>query len=357
MISIGRPEEPSKREFDRLIDAAMSRSRLTNDGPLLVELTERLEEFLGVQGLLLVANGTLAMQVAYRALSLSGNGKTALTTPFTFAATESSLLWEGLNVSFRDIDPHSLNLAADGLDVDGENADVVVPVHVFSNPCDTSAIDDYARKFSAKVVYDAAHAFGVERDGRSILLEGDAATMSFHATKVFSTVEGGAVLFRDDEALEAARDIIRFGRRSEQEGTTLVGTNAKLSELHAAYGLALLDEMPRIMERRCEVKARYRHQLDDAIAFQARAADATDNGAYCPLVFETPDQREGAQRALADNDIIARQYFHPCLGDPASRASTPVAANISERILCLPVDSQLSDADVDRIAEIVNRSL
>ena len=257
MIPVTRPHLPEKSRYLGYISRCYENGQLTNNGPLVQELKARLEDYLGVQNLLLVANGTLALQIAYKTLGVSGK---AVTTPFTFVATSSSLKWEGIEPVFADINGETLNLCPEKtkgvLDPD---VTAMVPVHVYGNPCDVDAFDQIAEDHDLKVIYDAAHAFGVRLNGRSILQWGDAATLSFHATKVFHTVEGGAIVFKKREDYERACRLINFGY---EEGEIVdEGINAKMSEFHAAMGLSMLDEIETVLQKRGEVHCRYYEAL------------------------------------------------------------------------------------------------
>ena len=245
MIPVTKPYLPSREKLDRYIDGIYERAWLTNNGELVQELTRRLEEYLGVENLLLVANGTLALQIAYRALGVTGRNEPteAITTPFTFVATASSLKWEGVEPVFADIDPNTWCLDPTNIEpAITPRTQAIVPVHVFGNACDVDAIDAIAKKHSLKVIYDASHAFGVKYQGESLLKHGDAATLSFHATKLFHTGEGGAIVFKRKEDLERAKKMINFGITGP-ETVEALGINAKMNELQAAMGLCVLDEM------------------------------------------------------------------------------------------------------------------
>jgi dTDP-4-amino-4,6-dideoxygalactose transaminase len=240
MIPVTRPYLPSRERLDKYIDRIYESAWLTNRGPLLQELESRLSEFLDVQHVILVANGSLALQLAYKALELTGE---VITTPFTFLATSSTLVWEGLTPVFADISPESLNLDPKKIEaLISKKTSAIVPVHVYGNPCDVEAIQSLADKHGLKVIYDAAHAFGVRFKGRSILKYGDVSILSFHATKIFHTIEGGAVVTNDPKIAERLRQLINFGL-SGPETIERAGTNAKMNEFEAAMGMAVLDEM------------------------------------------------------------------------------------------------------------------
>lgn len=355
MYPVTRPVLPDLSRYVRHLEKAHERAWLTNFGPLHEELTDRLKAHLGVENLLLVSNGTLALQVAYRALGLRS---TAATTPFSFVATTSSLAWEGIDRRFVDIDRSSLNIDAARLS-DADAISGVVAVHVYGNPCDVEAIDAFASARRIPVIYDAAHAFASRLDGRSILGWGDASTLSFHATKLFHTIEGGAIVFRESSHLEAARALVNFGQR-DGEIVYAAGTNAKLSEYHAAVGLVLMDRIAEIINRRQELVAAYRAHLDNWVEFQHWHARSTEAGAYMPILLQNEAQCLALQRKLSDQGIQTRRYFHPSLNriEPGPAADEcPVSESIADRILCLPLYYDLAISDVDAISERVKAAL
>lgn len=358
MIPVTKPYLPSRQRLDRYLDGIYERQWLTNSGPLYQELTQRLEEYLGVQNLLLVSNGTLALQVAFKALGLQAGGK-VLTTPFTFAATPGALAWEGLKPVFSDVCPRSFNLAPDCLPEDG-NFSAVLGVHVFGNPCDTDAIQAYADARQARVIYDAAHAFGVIHIGRSVLCAGDASTLSFHATKLFHTVEGGAIVFRHKDDLERAKQLINFGLQGQDE-VAIAGINAKLSEVHAAMGLCMLDDLELVMARRVDIVQQYKRALAGVVDFQLWQSAANENGAYMPVVFADTSAMSRVLSALNANSVFPRRYFFPSLNQTQAfgspRQSCPVSESLASRILCLPLFYELSDEDIKRICDSIKQSL
>jgi dTDP-4-amino-4,6-dideoxygalactose transaminase len=265
MIPVTRPYLPSRKKLDKYIDGIYERQWLTNNGPLVQELTLQLEDYLDVRNLLLVANGTLALQVAYKTLNVSdsefGTLPEAITTPFTFIATASSLKWSGVQPVFADIDPNTWCLNPANIEaVITANTRAIVPVHVFGNTCDVAAINSIAQKHKLKIIYDASHAFGVNYKGESLLNYGDAATLSFHATKLFHTGEGGAIVFKRNEDLARAKEIINFGITGVDRVEEL-GVNAKMNELQAAMGLCVLDEMEKNIDARAAVWNRYEQAL------------------------------------------------------------------------------------------------
>ncbi|MGM0987929.1 MAG: DegT/DnrJ/EryC1/StrS family aminotransferase [Pseudomonadota bacterium] len=361
MILYTRPYLPSREKLDRYIDGIYDRKWLTNNGELVQKLTRRLEEYLGVENLLLVSNGTLALQIAYRALGVSdatADAKPeAITTPFTFIATASSLKWDGVQPVFADIDPKTWCLNPANIEAEiTPKTRAIVPVHVFGNACDVEAIDTIARKHKLKVIYDASHAFGVYYNGESLLKHGDAATLSFHATKLFHTGEGGAIIFKRKEDLERAKKMINFGITGP-ESIEELGINAKMNELQAAMGLCVLDEMEENLKARANVWRRYEQALSQALKLQAKP-DALDyNYAYFPVVFESEEQAVRIATTLKEDGVLARRYFYPslesveCLG---AEADKPVSNDIASRILCLPIFTNLELEQVKKNCRIIN---
>lgn len=359
-IPVNRPYQPQFGQYQAYLERAYANNWLTNNGPLVQELKSRLEDYLGVRNLLLVANGTLAMQLAYRALQVRGS---AITTPFTFIATSSSLQWEGIRPEFADINAASFNL--DAAEVSAQmhaGVSAVVPVHVYGNPCDVEAFELVRSQHDVKVIYDAAHAFGVNVGDRSVLSYGDASTLSFHATKVFHTVEGGAVVFRDADAYAAAEQMTNFGIVSGNKGIAGPGINCKMSEVHAAMGLAVLDNIEQVLARRIAAFQHYKHLLQDVVCLPQWHTTANENGAYFPMLLATHAQSERVLAALAEAGVTARRYFAPALHSLKDyqypgMAPCPVAADYASRTLCLPLFYDLSDAEIRYVAQHVRQSL
>ena len=290
MIPVTKPYLPSREKLDQYINGIYERQHITNDGPLVQELTARLQEYLGVDNLLLVSNGTLALQVAYRALGMADTQNNqppnAITTPFTFVATASALQWQGILPRFADIDPNTWCI--DPKQLDGAltaGTKGVVATHVFGNPGDIDALERYANDKKIKLVFDASHCFGVINRNRSILRSGDASVLSFHATKLFHTAEGGAIVFRHKKDLESAQEIINFGLNSHKEISQL-GINAKLSDLQAALGLCVLDEIDHILMEREKIWNKYQDNIEERFIRQQWRDDIQQNFAYYPILFK-----------------------------------------------------------------------
>ena len=364
MIPVVKPYLPSREKLDQYLDGIYERAWLTNNGPLVQELTARLEEYLGVENLLLVANGTLALQIAYRALGVSGNEHgeqtEAITTPFTFIATASSLKWDGVQPVFADIDPNTWCISPENIEqAITSNTRAIVPVHVFGNACDVEAIDEIASRRGLKVIYDASHAFAVQYKGESLLTHGDASTLSFHATKLFHTGEGGAIIFKRKGDLERAKQMVNFGITGP-ESIEELGVNAKMNELQAAMGLCVLDEMQENLNARSAVWTKYQQELPANLKLQVKNESLVYNYAYFPVVFESEKLAMSVAASLQKNGVQAKRYFYPSLETVeclSAKEEQPESKDIASRILCLPLSNQLSTEDQGNIIRWIKAEL
>ncbi|NOH80823.1 DegT/DnrJ/EryC1/StrS family aminotransferase [Vibrio sp. RE86] len=355
MINVTKSYLPNIDVFKQYVDEIYDSACLTNRGPLHQKLEKLLANRLGVKNLLLVANGTLALQVAYRLLELKGE---VITTPFSFAATSSSLIWEGLEPVYADICPNSFNIELENIESAITNrTSAIVPVHVFGNACHVDKISALANKHNLKVIYDASHAFDVSGQHGSLLNYGDISTLSFHATKLFHTIEGGALVINDDELFKKARKMINFGL--ELGGTiSSLGINAKMNEFQAAMGLCMLSEVDSIIEERKKLVEKYKSILIDSVSFQKLNPVFSENYSYFPVVFEHHDIMKKVLKMLEKEGINARRYFFPSLDEIYSQTSImPVSRDISDRIICLPLYAGLQVTEVIRIASIIKRVL
>lgn len=360
-VYVTRPPVPDPAEFQRRIADVFGSRWFTNNGPLVRELEDRLREKLETGFCAAFCNGTVALQIALRALELEGE---VITTPFTFPATVHAIEWNGLTPVFADVDPRTYNL-----DVRSASERVtpatsaILPVHVFGNPCDVVGIAELADEAGLEVVYDAAHAFGVHHLGRPIGMWGDLSVLSFHATKLFHSAEGGAIVGPEPEDFESIRLLRNFGIVNQNE-VRGVGLNGKLSELHAAVGLGVLEVVDREIARRGEIDACYRECLGnvEGIAFQELAANTRRNYAYFTVEIDSTAfglDRDELQRALLAENVVTRKYFHPLCSEnacyrelPSARPDAlPHAHRLASRILCLPIYGDLPLADATRIAE------
>jgi len=357
MINVTKTYLPSKEKYQQYVDEIYANGWITNNGPMVKQLEKRLAEYLGVKNIVLVANGTVALEIAYRTLGLKGY---AITTPFSFVATTSSLVTNGIKPIFADIDPQTLNMDSNKIEeLITPNTSVIVPVHVFGNSCDVEAIDKIAKKHKLKVVYDAAHAFNMKYKDESILNYGDISTLSFHATKLFHTIEGGALIINDDSLVEKARYLINFGIENAESIPDL-GTNAKMNEFEAAMGLCMLDEMEEISQRRKDVYERYEKELEFLVQFQKQNLNATQNYSYFPIVLKNEDQTLALQSALNEQQIFPRRYFYPSLDtlhyiEPKQHMA--ISRDIANRILCLPIYPGLLKTQQENIIEIIKNTM
>ncbi|WP_172588121.1 DegT/DnrJ/EryC1/StrS aminotransferase family protein [Shewanella xiamenensis] len=358
MILLNKPVAPNLIKLNSYLEKVNESGWYTNFGPMHQALTERLEDYLGVKNLLLVSNGTLAIQVAARALNISKS----VTTPFTFVATSSSLLWQGMDVAFSDINSDSLNISTDMLEQVWENNpsyDSLLATHVYGNPCDVKKIDELAKKFDKKVIYDAAHAFGINVSRDSVLSFGDASTLSFHATKVFHTVEGGAIVFKNKADFDKAKNLINFG--IQNDGTLgEPGINAKLNEYQAAVGLCLLDNIDEILEHRSALFELYRNELKDVVDMPMWYENANYNGAYMPICPENEKVRLKIGANLTKNEIQYRRYFYPSLDKAYPKVISfgcEVSNAIAENALCLPLHFYMGKNDILKVCNVIKGAL
>ncbi len=356
-IYITRPHVAPLAEYTKLLEDVWASQWYTNNGPLLRRLESELCTHLSVTNTLLVNNGTIALHVALKALNLP-KGK-ILTTPFTWIATASSLVWEGHEPIFVDVDPHTFNIDPKKLEAAiTEDTVAIMAVHVFSNPCDVQGIDAIANQHNLPVIYDAAHAFGVKVAGKSIFEWGDISTASFHATKVFNTTEGGGVFTTSTELFERVRAIRDFGFDRQRE-IVHVGTNAKMSELHAAMGLANLPMVNNAIAKRKRITEAYQQILNGHVQFQ-HYNPAAYNFAYMPIVLNSEAQLLNVVEHLKANNVFPRRYFHPSLSSLEhlfDRQPCPIAESLANRILCLPLYPTLGLDAVEKIAQLVIKAL
>jgi dTDP-4-amino-4,6-dideoxygalactose transaminase len=353
MYHINKPYLPDIKKYKKYIDGIYENNWLTNNGQLVQELEARLCDYLGVSNLVLVSSGTVALEIAYHLLKIDGK---VITTPYSFVATTSSLVWNGITPEFVDIDPKTLNLDVDQLaEMDLDKIDALVPVHLFGNPCEVEEIKKLSSKHDIKVIYDAAHAMAVKFRGRSILEYGDISTLSLHATKICHAVEGGALVINDGKLCEQARRLINFGY-DDNDNILEVGINAKMSEFHAAMGLAVLDDMELILEKRFSLYQIYRKALDDKIEFQEISKDTEWNYSYMPVIFSTEKQLSDCVSALNSHNIFPRRYFNPALDTLDyinSSAPMTTASDMASRVLCLPLYFDLEANVVEKISRII----
>lgn len=353
MIPVSQPFLPPKDEYDSLISKLWETKWLTNNGILVRQLEKELEATLNISSLHFVSNGTIALQLAIKVLGIN---KEIITTPFSFAATTTSILWENCKPVFVDIDPHTLCIDPSKIEeAITEETEAILATHVYGIPCKVKKIEEIAKKYNLKVIYDAAHAFGVEYKGRSLLSYGDISTLSFHATKLFHTVEGGALVQNGDMEISKSIRLLRsFG--FEGDNYLTVGINGKNSEFHAAMGLCNLKYVEvNILERK-RLSEVYDALLENQYQRPRLPQDTGYNYSYYPIIFETESELLYIQSTLKKCGIEARRYFYPCLNKLPYLKNTeacPISEDISKRILCLPLFNGLSIESVEKIAGLI----
>lgn len=356
MIPVTKPFLPPIEEYERYVRDIWQRNWLTNNGPLVNDLELKLKDHLDVKHLLFVTNGTIAIQLAIKALGLKGK---IITTPFSYVATTSSLVWEGCEPVFVDIDPKTCNLDPNKIeDAITPGTSAILATHVYGNPCDMEMIADIARRKNLKVIYDGAHAFDVKLKNKSIFDYGDISTCSFHATKLYHTIEGGAVITKDPELLKSMAYLRNFGHDG-QDRFAQIGINGKNSEFHAAMGLVNLKYVGGIIDKRKQLCSYYDSFLKNLQAKKpAVSPDVTYNYAYYPLIFNDEKLLKRIVDVLGQNWIYPRRYFYPSLENLpyiTKSEKCPVADSISSRALCLPLYETLTREEIDMICRLMLR--
>lgn len=360
MIPVTKAYIPPLEEYNAYLEQIWQAGQLTNNGSICRKLEADVASYLGVQNLELVTNGTLAIQLAIKALNLQGQ---IITTPYSYVATTSSILWEGCEPVFVDIEDQTFCINADLIEAAiTEETTAILATHVYGYPCDVVKIQQIADKHNLKVIYDAAHAFGVKLLGESLLQHGDCSTLSFHATKLFHTGEGGAVICKDADISTRISLMKKFGHIGEDNYLD-IGINAKMSELHAAMGLCVLPKVNEIIASRKEISGWYDEQLEGCgLQRPISAVGLEYNYAYYPVVFSTHKMMMKVRQSLLDNDIGPRRYFYPSLNTlpflkPFLKVSCPVSEDIALRVLCLPLYVGLSLAEVNGVCDVIRSSL
>ncbi|UYW00518.1 DegT/DnrJ/EryC1/StrS family aminotransferase [Flavobacterium agricola] len=356
MIPVTKPFLPPQEEFQKYLNGIWQRQWLTNMGPLASQLEMELKDYLKVKHLLFVTNGTIAIQMALKALDIAGE---VITTPFSFVATTSTIVWEGCTPVFVDIDPKSLNIDASKIEAAiTPKTQAILATHVYGNPCDVEAIAIIAKKHNLKVIYDGAHAFGVEVNGKSVFEYGDVSTCSLHATKLFHSTEGGLIITKDANLLAKLAKIRNFGIAGFESFSQL-GINGKNSEFHAAMGLANLKYIKQIVEKRLMLTACYEQNLT---SFKARRPlwhkASQNNGAYFALVLESESLLLKVKQALDTSEIFTRRYFYPSLASSLPYVDSvvmPETDAIAKRVLCLPLFYELTEEEVKMICRLLLR--
>jgi len=363
-IYVTQPSLPPLEEFIPYLQQIWESKRLTNSGPFHQQFEQALCDYLGVKHLALFANGTLALVTALQTLRITGE---VITTPYSFVATAHSLLWNGIKPVFVDIDPATLNLDPDRIEAAiTPQTTAIMPVHCYGHPCDVDRIQKIADNYGLKVIYDAAHAFGVQCHGGSVLNHGDLSVLSFHATKVFNTFEGGAIVCHDAKTKQRIDHLKNFGFVDE---VTVVapGINGKMSEINAALGSLQLKSIDEMLRKRKAIDIRYREALAGVKGIHClpMAGEKTANYAYFPILVQPdyPLSRDALYQELQDNGIYARRYFYPLISDfpmyrgmpSAARTNLPAASKAASEVICLPIYPGLSNEHADFIIELIAR--
>lgn len=363
VITVTSPLLPSLEEFMPYLQDIWDRKWLTNNGHYHKELEKALCEYLKVPYISLFTNGTLPLMCALQALRITGE---VITTPYSFVATTHSLWWNGIKPVFVDIDPVTGNIDPDKIEAAiTPRTTAIMPVHVYGNPCDTQRIQEIADKYGLKVIYDAAHAFGVEVNGESVLNAGDISTLSFHATKVYNTIEGGALICHDEKTKQRIDYLKNFGFAGE---TTVIapGINGKMDEVRAAYGLLNLKQVDAAIEARRQVAVRYREALRDVkgIRVMEDIPGVRHNYAYFPIFIDAEEYgmtRDELYFKMKEQNVLGRRYFYPLISEfstyrgleSAYPKNLPVAHKIADSVICLPMYAGLDSNDVDKILNTV----
>ncbi len=352
MINVTRTFLPPKEEYDRYLEEIWASRYVTNQGALVKKLENSLCDFLKLKNLHFITNGTVALELALEALDIK-DGE-IITTPFSYVATSSSILWKNLKPVYVDIEPNNFTMDVTKIEEKiTENTKAIMPVHVFGYACNIEEIEKIANKHNLKVIYDAAHAFGSKYKNQSLLNFGDISTCSFHATKLFNTIEGGACIVKDDEVSEKLELVKRFGHNGDTH--YCLGINAKQSEFHAAMGLCNLPYVSKIIEKRKQISQLYDSLLGDKLERPKVQKDLEYNYAYYPVLFESEEYLKKVFEVLNKKSIFPRRYFYPSLNtlNYVNGDSCPVSEDISLRIACLPLYFDLELENVEEISKII----
>jgi dTDP-4-amino-4,6-dideoxygalactose transaminase len=357
MINVTKTYLPPLDKYVKYLKKLWDSGWLTNNGELVVELEAKLAEYLGVPYIRYVSNGTIAIQIALQALEIQGE---VITTPFSYVATTNSIIWEHCQPIFVDIDTYTFCIDPKKIEeAITERTQAILAVHVYGYPCEVEAIKAIAKKHNLKVIYDAAHAFGCKLNDSSLLNYGDLSTLSFHATKLFHTVEGGAIVAHTEQMADYLSKTRSFGHIGDEYFT--LGVNGKNSEFHAAMGLCVLPDVTKIIQRRREICETYDNELIElGIVFSNIPKNFKYNYAYYPVVFHDEAHLLAVKQELNSNQINPRRYFYPSLNTLPFlniKQSCPVSEDISSRVLCLPLYDSLENKDVSRISALIKKVL
>ena len=364
-ITVTSPLLPDLEEFNLMLKEIWDSKWITNNGQFHKQLEKNLAEYLGVPFVSLFTNGTLPLLTALQALRVTGE---VITTPYSFVATTHCIWWSGCKPVFVDIDPHSGNIDPEKIEAAiTPKTTAIMPVHVYGKPCDTKRIQEIADKYGLKVIYDAAHAFGVKVNGESILNAGDMSTLSFHATKVYNTLEGGAMVMHDEATKKRIDYLKNFGFAGETE-VIAPGINSKMDEVRAAYGILNLRQVDAAIEARHQVAIKYRAALHkvDGITFMDEECGVQHNYSYFPIFVDAEKYgltRDELYFKMKAANVLGRRYFYPLISEfstyrglpSATKENLPNAHKMADSVICLPMHHSLSDEDIIRILEIFEK--
>jgi len=355
MINVTKSFLPPKEEYEAILEKVWETKWLTNLGPLVIQLEKKLKDYLDVDHMTLMTNGTFPIQIAIKALGLKGE---IITTPFSYVATTSTIIWEGCEPVFVDIDPDHLTIDETKIEAAiTERTSAIMATHVYGNPCHVEEIERIAKKYKLKVIYDAAHCFGVNYKGKSIFNYGDVSTCSFHATKVYHTGEGGCIISNDEKLQKDFFNHHNFGHKNNEEFYGL-GVNAKMSELQAAMGLAVFNHFDHIKSERKKVIANYLSLLKEKPVTFLKIREYTEwNYSYFPIFMESEEVVLETQARMHEQSIFPRRYFFPSLNNLPyihKKFDCPVSEDISRRVLCLPLYVGLSPKDQERVTNLIH---
>ena len=362
IINVTKPTLPELKDYLFYLEEIWKSRCLSNRGPFAIMLEEELKSFLKVNHIGLVANGALALQLAIKSLNIKGS---VITTPFSYVATTNSILWENCNPIFVDIDKNTLCINSELIESKiTQDTSAIMATHVYGNPCNVKLIERIAKQYKLKVLYDAAHAFNIKIDGKSILNFGDASILSFHATKLFHTAEGGAVICKSKKILNKINVMKAFGHIGEEK-YLMVGINGKMSELHAALGICNIKNVEESIIKRQKVASTYDRMLNQFISTgvlrkQSIANNVSYNYSYYPVIFKTKQTMLATKTALEKNRVYPRRYFYPSLNKLSflhSANECVVSEDISQKILCLPSYDDLTENEIKKIVMIISESL
>jgi dTDP-4-amino-4,6-dideoxygalactose transaminase len=352
-INVTKTFLPPIEEYEEYLKQIWKNNQLTNQGPLLKEFEKKARDYLSVDDFQFVTNGTIALQVALEALGIRSGE--VITTPFSYVATTSAILWQRCKPVYVDIDPESLNIDPTKIEAAiTKDTKAILAVHVFGNPCDLEAIEEIAKKHNLKVIYDAAHAFGVTYKGRSLLSYGDISTCSFHATKLFHTIEGGCIITKDKYTKEKIDLLKRFGHNIDEH--ILLGINAKATEFNAAMGLVNIQYIDIIIDGRKRAASIYDKALKGKFIKPVIYTDTSYNYAYYPIIFESEEELIAAKSKLEDQNIFPRRYFYPSLNTLPylhNKQTCPISETLARRVLCLPLYYEIENSDLETICSIL----